>query len=66
MARLWIARDSGEAVRGENHVYLFWREPVDDGGVFRPQSGQEDFMMLPPDMFTDLTYEDSPREVNLL
>lgn len=66
MARLWIARDSGEAIRGELSVYLFWTRPVCENGIFRPSSDGEDFMRLPPDMYPDLTHEDSPREVTIL
>jgi len=65
MAKLWIARDRGD--KDKHSVYLFWERPRlnEQFGTFNPVAEDEDFMRLPADMFPDLTFEDSPKEVEI-
>lgn len=67
MARLWIARDYDPWHNGRRPIFAFWSKPTldEEFKVFQPSVESEDFMRLPSDMFPDLTYEGSPREVEL-
>ena len=56
---MWIARDkSGE-------VYLYEVKPIKDTVFFCPSPGHHSMMYIGKEIYPELTYENSPQEVNL-
>ena len=63
--KLWIARD------GDGQLYLFENKPVLNGCdavdylYFTSKNVMEGYIKLPRDYFPEVTFENSPREVEL-
>lgn len=56
---MWIAKDkSGE-------VYLYDYKPVINTGYFCPSPGHHSMMYIGKEIYPELTYENSPKEVKL-
>lgn len=56
--KLWIARDKNSC------LYLFDKPPKLENSYFFPQRGYDSFL-LDSELFPEVTFENSPREVEL-
>lgn len=58
--KLWIAREN------DNSLYLFSKKPIFEKGCWVEYSGYGYcFTELPCDIFPDITFENSPQQVEL-
>lgn len=56
---MWIARDKSGI------VYLYEAKPIRSGVYFCPPLGNHSMMYIGKEIYPELTYENSPQEVNL-
>ena len=57
--KLWIARDR------DNDLRVFTSEPYERHGIFMTEFDNDDFIFIDSDMFPEVTFENSPQEVEL-
>ena len=57
--KLWIARDA------DNDLRMFTSQPYPRNGIYRTDEDNENFIFIDSDMFPELTFENSPQEVEL-
>lgn len=60
--RLWIARD-----KDTDELWLYSGRPLRDGDIYKPNLDKENFRSvdLPYEWFPEVTFENSPQEVEL-
>ena len=57
--KLQIARDK------DNDLRVFTSKPYQRNGIFRTEFDKDDFIFIDSDMFPEVTFENSPQEVEL-
>ena len=58
--KLWIARDK------DNDLRVFTSQPYQRNGIFMADSSyKDDFIFIDSDIFPEVTFENSPQEVEL-
>lgn len=55
--KFWIARDK------DNDLRVFTSRPYQRNGIFMTEFDNDDFIFIDSGMFPELTFENSPREV---
>ena len=57
MEEMWIARDSNGI------LCMYFSEPVNKGKYF--STDDKDYIYLKPEMFPEVTFENSPKQITL-